>query len=146
MKEFLLRHLRKLGMSILVLAVAVGVGLPILSNYLNSRIRSNAENRGYLEHKQITDPRLEGALDFEQDRMDRYEWLYYRHDGENKLVWRDKPTHASVYITVCGQNKISILYDFNENAVQQDTTIVLNLGKGETLHTHFWRSFFFERV
>ena len=142
MKNSLRRFLKRLGIIFLLLIVAVAIGLPIVNRISLSRARSDAQACGRLEHTEIADERLEGKLDFECDKRNGLSWLYYEFDGTDKLVWQDSQAHAKVSVTVCGRNKISVFYDFDQDDTRKDTAIYLDLGKGETFHTNYWKSIF----
>lgn len=142
LKNSLLRISKWLGAIFLILIILIAVGLPIINSTLLTRTRSEAEAGGYMEHTSITGENLEGSLDLECDKRNGLSWLYYDFNGTNKLVWQDSQAYAKVSVAICGKNKISIFYDFDQNDSRKDSMIILNLEKGETFHTNYWKSFF----
>lgn len=142
MKASLLRFLKWMGIIFLIVTFAIAIGLPVVNSISLSRTRTEAQACGRLEHIKITDERLDGTLDFECDKRNGLSWLYYSSGGGDKLVWQDSQAYAKVSVTVCGRNKISIFYDFDPGDTRKDSTIYLDLGKGETFHTNYWKSIF----
>lgn len=134
--------LKRLGIIFILLIVVIAVGLPIVNKISLSRTRSDAQASGRLEHTKIADARLDGTLDFECDKRNGLSWLYYDSGGTEKLIWQDSQAHVKVSVTVCGRNKISVFYDFDQDDTRKDAAIYLDLGKGETFHTNYWKSIF----
>ncbi len=91
----------------------------------------------------IENNKLDFKLEMYYDSKSNLYWLYSIENETKKkrLVMRDGDVNGKITVDVIGDNQISLHYDYFDNFVLNDKTIILNIRNNDVYKVTFIRQF-----